>query len=56
MGASARALVQTTKLADRPLNAILLQADIHTFFDDYQWSVLVCRVHAFFHLLKLFID
>jgi len=41
MGGSTSALVQSTKLADRPLNAILLRADVHAFFDDYQWSVLI---------------
>jgi hypothetical protein len=29
----------TRQNADRPHNAILLRADIHSLFDDYQWSI-----------------
>jgi len=36
---SARVEVATRQDADRPLNAILLRADIHSLFDDYQWSI-----------------
>lgn len=39
MPESARTGVSTHKVADRPHNAILLRADIHRLFDDYQWSV-----------------
>lgn len=37
--ASARAQVLTRQAADHPYNAILLRADVHSLFDDYQWSI-----------------
>ncbi|KAF8524096.1 hypothetical protein BU17DRAFT_85176 [Hysterangium stoloniferum] len=39
LSASARAQVSTRQAADRPHNAMLLCADIHSLFDDYQWSI-----------------
>ncbi|KAF8529602.1 hypothetical protein BU17DRAFT_79619 [Hysterangium stoloniferum] len=39
LSASARAQVLTRQVADRPHNAMLLRADIHSLFDDYQWSI-----------------
>ncbi|KAF8798359.1 hypothetical protein BYT27DRAFT_7218591 [Phlegmacium glaucopus] len=39
MAADAKAKVNTCKRADAPQNAILLRVDIHTLFDDYQWSL-----------------
>jgi hypothetical protein len=45
MSVAAQQLVRTRKLADRPQNAILLRADIHSLFDDYQWSIWVCQIH-----------
>lgn len=39
LSASALAQVATRQVADRPHNAILLRADIHSLFDDYQWSI-----------------
>jgi len=39
MAADAQAEVRTRERADTPQNAILLRADIHTLFDDYQWSL-----------------
>ncbi|KAF8510738.1 hypothetical protein BU17DRAFT_97851 [Hysterangium stoloniferum] len=39
LSASARAQVPTRQAADRPHNAMLLRADIHSLFDDYQWSI-----------------
>lgn len=39
LSASARAQVLTRQAADRPHNAMLLRADIHSLFDDYQWSI-----------------
>ena len=41
LSVSAQALVLNHKCADQPYNAILLRADIHSLFDDYQWSVWV---------------
>lgn len=39
---SEKALVNDRQAADQPHNAMLLRADIHSLFDDYQWSVWVC--------------
>ncbi|KAF8512698.1 hypothetical protein JB92DRAFT_266126 [Gautieria morchelliformis] len=39
LSASTRAQVLTRQAADRPFNAILLRADVHSLFDDYQWSI-----------------
>lgn len=36
LSASTRAQVLTRQAADRPYNAMLLRADIHNLFDDYQ--------------------
>jgi hypothetical protein len=44
MAADAQAEVKTRERADTPQNAILLRADIHTLFDDYQWSLWVCQI------------
>lgn len=41
---SARAQVLNRQVADRPQNAILLRADVHSLFDDYQWSIWVCTI------------
>jgi len=41
MPPAARQQVCTRQVADRPHNAILLRADIHSLFDDYQWSIWV---------------
>ena len=54
MSDATKSLVLTTKLADRPLNAVLLRADVHAFFDDYQWSIWVCRIHSVSHFLIVF--
>jgi hypothetical protein len=54
MTPATRSLVQTRKLVDRPLNAILLRADIHALFDDYQWSIWVCQIHPVFLFLIVF--
>jgi HNH endonuclease len=42
LSASTRTQVMTRQDADRPHNAFLLRADIHSLFDDYQWSIWVC--------------
>lgn len=39
LSVSARQLVITRQVADRPHNGILLRADVHSLFDDYQWSI-----------------
>lgn len=39
-------LIQNNEEADKARNAILLRSDIHAFFDDYQWGVLVSPVHS----------
>jgi hypothetical protein len=39
---SARHQVASRQLADNPHNAMLLRADIHKLFDDFQWSIWVC--------------
>ena len=44
MAADAKAEVNTHERADTPQNAILLRVDIHTLFDDYQWSLWVCQI------------
>jgi len=36
-------LVGSSLEADHPRNALLLQANVHSLFDDYQWSVLRTR-------------
>jgi len=41
MPQSARSQVSSLKIADTPKNAILLRADIHCLFDDYQWAVWI---------------
>jgi hypothetical protein len=41
MPKSSRDQVRTRKIADSPHNAILLRADVHSLFDDYQWAVWV---------------
>jgi hypothetical protein len=38
---AAQEQVLSHKVADGPHNAILLRADIHSLFDDYQWSIWV---------------
>ncbi|KAF8522971.1 hypothetical protein BU17DRAFT_44259, partial [Hysterangium stoloniferum] len=48
LSTSARAQVLTRQTADRPHNAMLLRADIHSLFDDYQWSIWVCRFYPTF--------
>lgn len=48
LSASARAQVLTRQAADRPHNAMLLRADIHSLFDDYQWSIWVRRSYPTF--------
>ena len=50
MAADAQAQVKTRRLADTPQNAILLRADIHTLFDDYQWSLWVCQLCVTFYM------
>ena len=55
MSVDAQHLVCTRKLADCPQNAILLRADIHNLFDDYQWSLWLCQIHfilIFFLMLR----
>lgn len=39
---SEKPLIRNRQFADQPHNAMLLRADIHSLFDDYQWSVWVC--------------
>lgn len=39
LSTTAQKAVLNHRLADRPCNAILLRADIHSLFDDYQWSI-----------------
>jgi len=51
--ASARAQVLTRQAADRPYNALLLRADVHSLFDDYQWSIWVCQFYPTFCSLIL---
>jgi len=41
MSPSLRREVNTRQLADRPQNAMLLRADIHSLFDDYQWGIWI---------------
>ena len=41
MEAYARNEIETVANADTPKNAMLLRADIHALFDDYQWSLWV---------------
>ena len=41
---STHAQVLHRQVADRPHNAILLRADVHSLFDDYQWSIWVCTM------------
>jgi hypothetical protein len=48
MAANARAEVNTHANADTPNNAILLRADIHILFDDYQWSLWVCQMSVIY--------
>ena len=42
---SAQNQVYSCKIEDRPHNAIRLRADIHSLFDDYQWSIWVCQFY-----------
>jgi HNH endonuclease len=44
LSASAEAQVISRQVADQPHNAILLRADIHSLFDDYQWSIWVSQL------------
>jgi hypothetical protein len=41
-------LLKTPAKADRPYNAILLWADVHNFFDDFQFGIdaMVCLVYS----------
>ena len=48
MEANVQVEIASRKLADSPKNAILLQADIHTLFDDYQWSLWVCQINVIY--------
>jgi HNH endonuclease len=41
---SAQTQVLSRQAADHPRNAILLRADVHSLFDDYQWSIWVCTM------------
>jgi len=43
MSQQLRERVCTRRIADNPHNAMLLRADIHSLFDDYQWGVWVCQ-------------
>ena len=47
-----RNLVSTREITDLPHNAILLRADIHSLFDDYQWGVWVRELCFFVIFLK----
>jgi HNH endonuclease len=49
MSTSLRREVNTRQLADRPQKAMLLRADIHSLFDDYQWGIWVCLRHFLVH-------
>ena len=46
MPQSVQYLVSTRQIADQPRNALLLRADVHSLFDDYQWSIWVCQVYS----------
>ena len=44
MPKSTQYLVSNCQVADQPHNALLLQADVHSLFDDCQWSIWVCQI------------
>ena len=46
MPQSAQYLVSSRQVADQPHNALLLRADVHSLFDDYQWSIWVCQIYS----------
>ena len=54
MPLSAQYLVSTRQIVDQPHNALLLRADVHSLFDDYQWSIWVCQVYYISHILMPF--